>query len=165
MQQASIQSIVQSLNQANVRYLIAGGLAVVAHGYMRLTMDVDLILDLEKSNAEKALQALARLGYRPRAPVPLDQFADSEIREKWINDKGMTVFSLHSPQHEMTQIDLFVRSPINFETAWKTAYEAEIAQGVHAKFLNVRDLITTKQLAGRPQDVADIAELRRLHGE
>jgi len=43
----SVEAIVDALNAAGVRYLIAGGLAVVAHGYVRFTADVDLILDLE----------------------------------------------------------------------------------------------------------------------
>ncbi len=45
MEVRSIEAIVRSLNDAGVRYLIAGGLAVIAHGYTRVTQDVDLILD------------------------------------------------------------------------------------------------------------------------
>jgi hypothetical protein len=41
-----------------------------------------------------ALTALEHLGYRSRAPVPTTQFADPEMRRSWIEDKGLTVFSL-----------------------------------------------------------------------
>jgi predicted nucleotidyltransferase len=37
-----VGTILRALNDANVRYLIVGGLAVVAHGYVRFTQDIDL---------------------------------------------------------------------------------------------------------------------------
>lgn len=36
----------KALNDANVKYVVVGGVATVLHGYARLTMDVDLITDL-----------------------------------------------------------------------------------------------------------------------
>jgi hypothetical protein len=39
MEVRSIETIVRALNDAKVQYLIVGGLAVVAHGYERLTKD------------------------------------------------------------------------------------------------------------------------------
>lgn len=47
MERRSVEAIVRALNDAGVRYLIAGGVAVVAHGYVRFTADLDVILDLE----------------------------------------------------------------------------------------------------------------------
>ncbi len=44
MTRHSVESIVQSLETAGVRYLIVGGLAVVAQGHLRFTADVDLVL-------------------------------------------------------------------------------------------------------------------------
>lgn len=41
MEVRSIEAIVKALNDAEVRYLIVGGLAVSAHGFMRATRDVD----------------------------------------------------------------------------------------------------------------------------
>ncbi|MDZ4788806.1 MAG: hypothetical protein SH807_07695 [Blastochloris sp.] len=43
MKLLSLDIVIQTLNQAQVRYLIVGGLAVNAHGYVRTTMDVDLV--------------------------------------------------------------------------------------------------------------------------
>jgi hypothetical protein len=94
MQKNSVVEIVRSLNSSGARYFIAGGLAVVAHGYLRLTADVDIILDLEDSRLRDCLKGLSKLGYRPRAPVPLDEFADPAKRSRWITEKGLKVFSL-----------------------------------------------------------------------
>ena len=89
MEKRSIEAIVGALNGANVRYLIAGGLAVVAHGYVRFTADLGLIVDLDPANVTRAMTTLTSLGYRPRAPVWLDKFADPAKRAQWARDKGL----------------------------------------------------------------------------
>ena len=62
MQRDSIITIVRALNKSGVRYLIVGGLAVVAHGYLRFTADLDLMLDLETANVNRCIDALKTLG-------------------------------------------------------------------------------------------------------
>ena len=44
MEVRSVEAILRALNAAEVEYLIVGGLAVNAHGFVRLTRDVDLVL-------------------------------------------------------------------------------------------------------------------------
>lgn len=167
MRKQSVEEIVRALNDASVRYLIAGGLAVVAHGYLRFTADVDLILDLDEDNTRRAVAALAALGYRPRAPVAIEEFADPKARARWAREKGMTVFCLHSPKHSTTEVDLFVESPLDFDAAYRSAARLEVAADATATFLGYDDLLTLKRAAGRPQDLADIDELqtRRKAGE
>lgn len=46
MKLSSVEAIVGALEKAGVRYLVAGGLAVVAHGYLRFTKDIDLVVQL-----------------------------------------------------------------------------------------------------------------------
>jgi len=41
VEKRSVEAIIGALNAARVRYLVAGGLAVVAHGYVRFTADID----------------------------------------------------------------------------------------------------------------------------
>jgi hypothetical protein len=55
MKLASLEAIVRSLNEGNVRYLIAGGVAVNAHGYIRFTQDVDLVIALDAANIGRAI--------------------------------------------------------------------------------------------------------------
>jgi hypothetical protein len=81
---ASLEAIVAALNRGSVRYLIAGGLAVNAHGYIRTTLDVDLVVSLDSANVVRAFEALATLGYRPLVPITAAQFADAEMRRGWI---------------------------------------------------------------------------------
>ena len=162
MEKGSVEAIVGALNRSEVRYLVAGGLAVVAHGYVRFTADVDLIIDLERDNVDRAIQALGSLGYRPRAPVPFDQFADPAMRAQWVRDKGLTVFSLYSKEHPATEVDLFVELPVDFDQAHRGARWMEIAPGLTASFLGLADLLRLKRQAGRPQDVLDIEKLSAI---
>jgi len=161
----SVDAIVGALNAANVRYLVAGGLAVVAHGYVRFTADVDLIVDLEPANVTRAIAALEGLGYRPRAPVAFAEFADPQKRAEWVRDKHLTVFSVHSPRHAMTEIDIFVEPPLDFDAAYRSAVRKDVAPGVAATFVGIEELRRLKQQAGRPQDLLDLEKLASLDAE
>lgn len=55
MEVRSVEGIVGALNEASVQYLIVGGLAVNAHGYERLTQDVDLVIRLTPDNVVRGL--------------------------------------------------------------------------------------------------------------
>jgi len=161
---SSVQAIIQALNGAGVRYLVVGGLAVVAHGHVRFTADVDLVLDLDEKNLRRALAAFENLGYRPHAPVPFEDFADAEIREGWIGDKGLTVLSLFSDRHPFTEVDLFVADPLGFDEAYQQRATLAISPGVEAAFVGIDDLILMKKAAGRPQDLSDLEQLEKLRG-
>src|SRR5947209_2082220 len=111
MAESDFHEIFSALAVARVRYLVVGGVAVVLHGHPRLTADLDLVIALDEANTRSALRALGALGFRPRAPVSADDFAVASIRRSWIEEKGLHVFSLWSPQMPATEIDLFVEEP------------------------------------------------------
>lgn len=162
MQKDSVIEVVRVLNGSGLRYMIAGGLAVVAHGYVRLTADVDLILDLDDERLVDGLRALSGLGYRPRAPVPMLDFSDPAKRAQWVREKNLKVFSLSSGEHPATEIDLFVEPPLDFASAYGRSARQEVAPGIEAVFLGLDDLIALKRAAGRRRDIDDIAQLNNL---
>lgn len=165
MHKRSVEAIVEALNAHSVRYLIAGGLAVVAHGYVRFTADVDIILDLRRENVQRAIAAFGSLGYRPRAPVPLDDFADPVKRAQWVQEKGLTVFSLYSPDHPATEVDVFVEAPLDFDQAFRAAARMDVSPRASATFVALDDLLSLKRQAGRPQDLQDIDRLQAIRRE
>ena len=162
MERRSVESLVRALNDADIRYLIVGGLAVVAHGHARFTGDVDLVLDLEAGNAGRAVSALESLHYKPRAPVPFGDFADPAKRASWVETKGLTVFSASSPEHPATEVDLFVENPFDFAEVYDRAVRFEVSPGVSAPFVGIDDLIAMKRRAGRPIDLDDVRVLEAL---
>lgn len=162
MDQNGVESVIRSLNQHQVQYLIVGGLAVVAHGYMRFTADIDLLLAVDSANLTKIVAALKSLDYRPRAPVPIEDFIDPKKRQEWATQKNMMVFSLNSPRYPRTEVDLFLESPIDFGKARDRSVRFEVAPGVDAPFCSIADLIELKTIAGRQRDLEDIAKLRQI---
>ena len=151
------------MNKADVRYLLAGGLAVVAHGYVRFTADIDLILEMSSENLTRAMNVFESLGYIPRAPVELKDFICYEKRCEWIKDKGLTVFSLWNPEEPATEVDIFVECPLDFENAYFRGVDFNIMDDIHARVLNLNDLIHLKKKAGRLRDLDDIDKLNAIH--
>ncbi len=165
MKLASFETIVRSLNEAGVRYLVVGGLAVNAHGYGRATFDVDLVLQVSATNLGAAFPALAAAGYQPAVPVTAAEFSDPVIREAWRRDKGMVVLKFWSDRHPETPLDVFVTEPFDFDAEYRAALVQELATGLTAPFLRLETLLALKRAAGRPKDLADIDELNLLYGK
>lgn len=160
MKLSSLEAIVRGLNEGGVRYLIAGGLAVNAHGYIRFTQDVDLVIALDSTNILRAFAVLGKLGYRPSVPITPDQFANAELRQEWIRDKFMKVLSFYSDRHRETTVDVFVDEPFDFDREYAIAMQGELATGLSARFVSLPTLIAMKQEANRSRDLDDVQHLR-----
>jgi len=162
MEIRSVEAIVSGLNRADVQYLIVGGLAVNAHGYARLTQDIDLVMWLEPRNIVRGLRALRDIGYQMPIPVTPEQFADASKREVWRKEKNMTVLRLWSDLHRRTPVDVFVYEPFRFAEEYAAANWQEIAADLKAPIVRWKALMAMKRVAGRPQDLADVAELEQI---
>ena len=144
-----------------MRYLVAGGLAVNAHGYLRLTRDVDIVLQLGPENIVAAFAALQGIGYRPLVPVTAAEFADATKRAAWSRDQGMTVLNFWCESHRDTPVDVFVTEPFDFDVEYGRALVKPLG-AVAVRFVSIPSLIRMKEIAGRPQDRIDIEYLRKL---
>ena len=49
------EEIIRKFNNAGVRYAIVCGVAVNLHGHIRMTADLDIVLELEDNNLAKAV--------------------------------------------------------------------------------------------------------------
>lgn len=58
---ADLVAICRALNAASARYAVIGGFAVNLHGYVRGTMDIDLLIDPSPENVRKVKAALSVL--------------------------------------------------------------------------------------------------------
>jgi hypothetical protein len=165
MKKASFDAIVQALNSAQVPFLIVGGIAVIHHGYGRVTQDVDVVIRLEKEIIHRAFLALEQTGYRPAVPVSAAEFADPVRRETWQREKNMRFPRFWSEQHRETPLDVFVAEPFDFEREFAAADVRESAPGLPARIVSLATLLEMKRSAARPQDLADIDEIHLLHGK
>jgi hypothetical protein len=162
MEVRSIETIVKALNAAQVQYLIVGGLAVGAHGYDRLTADVDLVIGLQPQNITLALRTLLAVGWRMSVPVTPEEFADPKLRESWRKEKNMIVLKLWSDAHHRTPIDVFVYEPFDFKKEFARAQWEQVAGKTRAPIVCYKTLLAMKKTAGRDKDLLDIKALKKL---
>jgi hypothetical protein len=155
------EPVLKTLADADVRFLVVGGVAVVLHGYLRTTADLDLVVELSPDNLGRALEALERSGFRPRPPVPLHSFADPATRRSWIETKNLQVFSLWHEDLPGFEVDLFVEEPFDFPAAWERRIEVPLATTT-APLVCLDDLLVLKRAAGRARDLEDVAALEDL---
>lgn len=163
MTKTSLKIIITALTAAEVRYLIVGGLAVVAHGYVRCTVDVDLLLQMDDANVARAVGVLGRLGYVSKTAWPLADFADSAKRLA-LRRSGVDVLRLRSPAHDKTEIDLLTRDALGFDRAYGRRLDCEL-DGIILPVCGYDDLVTLKRLADRSHDGADIAQLEKVRSQ
>ncbi|HEY8899588.1 MAG TPA: nucleotidyl transferase AbiEii/AbiGii toxin family protein [Chthoniobacterales bacterium] len=159
---ASLEQIVRTLNAQGVRFLIAGGVAVNGYGYLRVTKDLDIAVALDAQAFHAAVIALESIGYAPKIPVTAEMIADPANRERWRAEKGMLVFQMWNDSHRETPIDIFTTLPFDFETAFASSIEENLAPGLEVRLVPLDLLIAMKQEAARPRDLDDIDHLRQI---
>jgi hypothetical protein len=133
-----LESLFRDLNDRGGRYVVVGGLAVVLHGHLRATGDVDLVVDLAPDQVARTLAALESAGFQPYVPVAATEFADPLQRAAWAREEGMLVFSLR-PQSGVPMVDLFLEHPIPFDQLWTRSVVVTL-RGVPVRIASIDDL-------------------------
>ncbi len=155
------ENVFRTLQKNNIHYAVAGGVALVLHGVVRFTADLDLIVDLERENLQRFIDAMKELGYRPRIPVKAQDLLDPAKRERWKREKSMEVFSFVDPAQPMTLIDVFIDEKIPFREVMKEMVHMT-ARGITIPVVSLAHLKRLKKAANRPQDLADIEAIEAL---
>jgi predicted nucleotidyltransferase len=157
------ERVLRLLNEHEIRYVIVGGIAVILHGSPRLTADLDIIIDLEPVKARQTIEVLQHAGFMAEIPVDIRQFADADVRRSWIAEKNMKALSLHDHEMPPTVIDILAESPIAFDDLYQRSKLISLDE-MTLRVASIPDLIALKRLAGRPEDLSDIAELEKING-
>lgn len=135
------------LNAHNAEYLVVGGQAVIAHGYPRLTKDMELWVRPTLSNGSRVLSALAAFGAASPGLVP-EQFEDPR-----------TLLMLG---REPFRVDILTDIPgVTFEDAWSSRIYVTLDE-VRLPIIGKAELIKNKRAVGRLQDLADAEELEKI---
>ena len=150
--------VLRELSLAGVRFVVVGGVAAVMQGVERVTYDLDLVIELTRESCLAAIDRLLEIGYRARVPADPRGFADPEMRESWIRDKGMMVFSFWDTTHRRAQVDIFVRYPVDFEELWQQATQVALDSST-IRLASPAHLVKMKRAAGRAKDLQDIRDL------
>lgn len=145
--------ILGDLNRVGVRYVLIGGIALIRHGVVRATRDVDVVLAPEPENLERLRALIAEWpATRPDgSPVPDDAVAP-----------GRTIH-LATPHGEL---DLLAERlpPLSFAEL-SARSELRRVDGVEVPICSLADLVALKRIAGRERDLVDLHDLEAAHGE
>lgn len=156
-----IADLLQSLADAEVQYVLVGGLAVQLHGFLRATFDIDLVLAMDDENLGRFIGVAKRYGLVPGIRVPIDALRDADQIDQWHREKGMLAFSLREPQTGGSVVDVLVRPDISFERLMGNAVIGELF-GRQVPIAAIGDLLAMKRNADRPKDRLDIAALEKI---
>jgi hypothetical protein len=156
------ENVFGALQQAGVRFIVVGGVAAIAHGVVRYTNDLDLVLAFDEKNLLDGVSALMARGFKAKIPVSAADFAKAENRRRWAEEKGMLVFQLALFEADDLPVDIFIAPPFDFEEEYLRAVRYELAPDLFVPVVAVAKLIEMKRAAGRPRDLDDIAKLERL---
>lgn len=149
-----LDGVVAAANAVGLPYVVIGGFSVIAHGYLRATMDSDLLVPdgpeadeaihrfLERIDATR-LHDGKRLG-----PAEIDDADHLRVRSR----------------HGIVDILRGGLPPLDYDTVAASAIELD-RDGEPARFASLRSLVGFKRLAGRGQDRVDLENLERVNGE
>lgn len=155
------ENIFRGLDSRGIRYVIVGGIAVNLHGFARATGDLDLILSLAPKSVQGFVDLIKSLGWKPKIPEPLESFADSKRRDAWMREKGMKVFSVYNPKHEIEHLDVLLDYPGQFADFYRRR-KTMSSGGLRLPVMSIPDLIQLKVAAGRERDRIDIEALKEI---
>ena len=153
--------LIKTLEDANIEYVLVGGLAVALQGYQRVTMDVDVVLAMDKENVRRFIDCAKAAGLRPVIPVSIDSLAQPELIGRWYNEKGMLAFGLRGPEAMATVMDVLVKPVVSFSELRRDATIIEVG-ALKVPVASIEHLIAMKTGTGRNKDVIDIEELRKI---
>jgi hypothetical protein len=146
---AELEALVAALDAEKVDYALCGGLALAVHGYPRATKDIDLLVRAESS--ERIMRIASRLGFDLAASAMT--FGAGTKNERIV--RRVTKADVESK--ELLTLDLIEAGEL-FEDVFRSRLKVEWS-GRILTVVSREGLSTMKRVAGRPQDVADLAKL------
>ncbi|MDO8527844.1 MAG: hypothetical protein Q7T03_09180 [Deltaproteobacteria bacterium] len=140
-----IEDLLKLLNEKRAEYIIIGAQALAAHGYVRATSDIDILIRPTEANIASVRAALEAFGYDTSEATDED-FKTRKIlfRQYWID------VDIHP-----------TASGADTEDMLKNKF-AGVYEGIPTQFASLDDLIKMKRAAGRPNDLEDLRYLEEI---
>lgn len=151
-----LRELLERLIAAKVEFVLVGGLAVNAWGYLRATRDVDIVPDPEPMNLERLRQLLEALG--ARVEVEGGTLASSAIGT-FLRAGDRALVST-----QLGHLDVLQGLPQvpSFGELMRDARDADIG-GVSVRVCSLDSLLAMKRASARPRDREDLEALADAH--
>ncbi len=139
--------ITHELNQRGINYAVCGGWAVAIHGFLRATLDIDLLI--LTSDLDKAMDAAREKGFDIEGlPLNFDG-GKTQIRR---------ISKIDRRSKELITLDLILVTDI-YKDVWEGRKTVKWNQGEYS-VVSRRGLMKMKEISGRPKDLIDLDYLR-----
>ena len=144
-----LDAVRTQLSANGISYALCGGLAVGVYGFVRATVDIDLLIHAE--DEERVYTAVEDLGYTIKArPMNFDQGA-TRIRR---------ISKVDPTDGETLMLDLLLVTPA-YQRVWDTRRQLQW-NGRELWVVSPEGLIALKKSRSSPIDLADIEKLEKL---
>ncbi len=152
-----------ALSEAEVDFIICGGVAMVLHGVERATLDLDLSVSFVPENLRRFIAVIRSLELSPRIPVEHEFILDAANIERVIREKNALVFTFIHPHYQERQVDVFLTEELSYDNLFKDSEKINI-YGYDINLLSKRALLRAKQSIDPPRDkdLFDIKQLLKL---
>ena len=142
------RDLLVALADAGADFLLVGGYALAAHGYLRATDDLDVFVRPTPANAERVFRGLAAFG----APVEAHRIEPGVFAEAGYGYRmGVKPLCIEV----LTSL-----SGVDFDDAWRDHETLEV-DGRTVPVIGRAALLRNKRAAGRPKDLGDVDWLER----
>jgi predicted nucleotidyltransferase len=147
-----LRELLERLVEAEVRFVLVGGLAVNAWGYLRATRDVDVVPDPDPENVAKLGSLLHRLGGRVDVGGRL---LDADAISTFLRTGDRTLVLT-----ELGQIDVLQGLPQvpRYDELEEQAKNVDM-DGLLVRVCSLGHLLEMKRASDRPRDRDDLAAL------
>lgn len=146
----SFEKFLVKLLSDEVKFIVVGGLAVTLNGYVRLTEDVDILIDLDPENVEKLIRSLSEIG---------EGFGGQLTPDDLNLDPGAIRII---EETESLQVDIFTSlSGLTYQDLKDSAEQATL-RGRAFQYASKSQLIAIKSPSVREKDQLDVMALKQL---
>jgi hypothetical protein len=150
-----------ALREADVRFVLVGGMAAILHGDVGVTLDLDVVPEREPKNLDRLAGGLRALGARIRSEgAPEGLIFDCSGRFL----RNLEPDSILNLTTQAGDLDLTFRpsGTEGYADLRRDAIEIEAGEGVQILVASLADVIRSKEAAGREKDRIVLPRLRRL---
>lgn len=158
MSEPAFDELLRRLAEADVDFVVVGGLAVNAWGVVRGTKDVDVVVALEPENLRRVAEvAVAAGGHVQQGHALLG--TPISIASALAGGEQVAI------ETDLGRLDIVqgLDGMLSYEQLRPRAVEAEIL-GVTVAVCSFDDLKSMKRAAGRTRDLADLEDLEAATG-
>jgi hypothetical protein len=159
-------ALLRALSAAEVQHVVIGGFAVISHGVVRATKDLDICPDPDPRNLERLARCLSDLdvvqigvGDFDEAEMPFDPTRAGDLAQG-----GNFRLECSAGTLDVMQWVSGIDSDHAYAQLMSEAVGAEV-EGIAVRICSLRHLRAMKRAAGRPQDLRDLADLAIAHGD